>query len=223
MIDLPLHHAHAWNVTPAQAVDIQRKLAALVRPLPLHGRPRTLAGVDVSVLRGEVQAAVVVLDFGSLELVAEARWRGPAAFPYVPGLLSFREIPAVLRALELLDALPDLIMADAHGVAHPRRMGMAAHLGVLLDTPVVGVAKSKLLGAYAPPADTAGAQTPLYDGLEQIGVVLRTRAGVKPLFVSVGPRITMPEAVEVVLATQTHYRMPEPTRRAHLLSRRDFT
>ena len=102
-------------------------------------------------------------------------------------------------------------------------MGMAAHLGVLLDAPVLGVAKSKLLGAYAPPADTAGAQTPLYDGLEQIGVVLRTRAGVKPLFVSVGHRIKLPEAVEVVLATQTHYRMPEPTRRAHLLSRRDFT
>jgi deoxyribonuclease V len=227
MMELALHHLHAWDVTPAEAVAIQRDLASLVRAVPLARPPRTIAGVDVSVQRrkahdAEVQAAVVVLALPSLDVVASARWRGPAAFPYVPGLLSFREVPAVLRALEMLATLPDVIMADAHGLAHPRRMGMASHLGLLLDMPVFGVAKSKLVGDYAPPADEPGAQSPLYEGSEQIGVVLRTRVGIKPLFVSVGHRITLAETIALTLATHTRYRLPEPARRAHQYSREAF-
>lgn len=218
-MELTLHHAHAWDVTTGEAVEIQKRLAGLVRTLPLPRLPQTIAGVDVSVQRDEVQAAVAVLAFPSLEPLSHALWRGPVEYPYVPGLLSFREVPAVLRAIEALDFMPDLFMADAHGVAHPRRMGMAAHLGVLLDAPVVGVAKSRLIGDYAEPEDYAGAHTPLVDGDEQIGVVLRTRAGVKPLFISVGHRITLTEAVGLVIAAQTRFRLPEPTREAHLLSR----
>ncbi len=227
-----LHHTHAWDVTPAEAAEIQRELAGYVRALPLPRPPRTIAGIDVSVQQGTlpaqaglggtvmrggtvVQAAVVVLALPSLETIAQATWRGPADYPYVPGLLSFREVPAVLRALTALEEMPDLIMADAHGVAHPRRLGMAAHLGVLLERPVLGVAKSKLVGDYAMPADAVGAQSPLCADGEQIGVALRTRVGVKPLFVSVGHRITLAEAVAIVLATRTRFRLPEPARRAH--------
>lgn len=222
-MDLTLHHTHAWNVTTGKAIAIQERLASLVRTMPLRHTPRTIAGVDVSVQRDEVQAAVAVLAFPSLEPVNHALWRGPVEYPYVPGLLSFREIPALLHALEGLDAMPDLIMADAQGIAHPRRLGMAAHLGVLLDTPVLGVAKSRLVGDYAEPDDYPGAHTPLTDGNEPIGAVVRTRAGVKPLFVSVGHRVTLAEAVGFVLAAQTRYRLPEPTRHAHLLSRSNFT
>lgn len=219
---LTLHHAHEWNVPTGEAVEIQKRLAGQVRSVPLPHPPQTIAGVDVSVRRNEVQAAVAVLAYPSLEPLRQALWRGPVEYPYVPGLLSFREVPALLRALEELDVMPDLFMADAQGIAHPRRMGMAAHLGVLLDAPVVGVAKSRLIGDYAEPEDRVGAQSPLIDGDEQIGAVLRTRAGVKPLFVSIGHRITLAEAVSLVLAAQTRFRLPEPTRLAHLLSRSGF-
>ncbi len=223
---LTLHHAHAWDVPPAEAVAIQRRLAAEVRQIPLPQPPRTIAGVDMSVHTNlqpaEVQAAVAVLAYPGLETVAQARWRGPVQFPYVPGLLSFREVPAVLHALEQLDALPDLIMADAQGIAHPRRFGLAAHLGVLLDRPVLGVAKSRLTGAHDEPDDVRGATTPLWERDEPIGAVLRTRPGVKPLYISVGHRITLGEAVAWVVACLTRYRLPEPTRRAHLLSREGY-
>lgn len=216
---LQLHHAHPWNVTTGQAIAIQNELAALVRSESLQDLPATVAGVDVSVHRDEVQAAVAVLEYPSLDLVDHALWRGPVEYPYVPGLLSFREIPAVLRGLEQLDTLPDLIMADAQGIAHPRRLGMAAHLGILLDLPVIGVAKSRLVGEYSEPDDYSGARVPLLAEGEQVGEVVRTRGGVKPLFVSIGHRVTLPEAVALTLSCCTRYRLPEPTRQAHLLSR----
>jgi deoxyribonuclease V len=221
-MDLTLHNAHAWAVTTGQAIEIQRRLAGLVAQTPLPQPPRTIAGVDVSVHADEVQAAVAVLDFPTLEPVDHALWRGPVMYPYVPGLLSFREVPAVLEALRQLDTLPDLIMADAQGYAHPRRVGLAAHLGVLLDHPTFGVAKSRLVGTHAEPDDYPGATEPLMDKDEQIGVVVRTRAGVKPLYVSVGHRITLAECVEYTLSCLTRYRMPEPTRQAHLLSRHGY-
>lgn len=224
-MNLHLHHAHAWDVTPAQAAGIQARLAAQVRVEPLAHLPATIAGVDVSVREGAggsvAQAAVVLLSFPALEGIERAVWRGPVAWPYVPGLLSFREVPALLHALEKLNSLPDLIMADAQGIAHPRRLGLASHLGVLLDLPVIGVAKSRLIGAFVEPADVVGAQTPLLADGEQVGAVLRTRAGVRPLCVSVGHRVTLPEAIDLVLRCCTRYRMPEPTRLAHLLSRAD--
>lgn len=216
---LRLAHSHRWDLSPREAVVVQRELAGLVLQEPMPRPPHTVAGVDMSVRRGSVQASVVVLEVATLRPVAEALWRGPVTWPYVPGLLSFREIPALLHALEQLDVLPDLILADGQGVAHPRRFGIASHLGVLLDRPVIGVAKSRLVGTHDVVEDEAGSRTPLFDGAEVIGMVVRSRHGVKPLYVSVGHRVDLEQAVEWTLACVTRYRLPEPSRRAHLLSR----
>lgn len=217
---LTLYHAHAWNVSPEEAIAVQRTLAPLVRQEPLLQALQTIAGVDMSVRGDQVQAAVVVLSLPELALVEQAIWRGPVEFPYIPGLLSFREAPAVLRALEQLQALPDVIMTDSQGRAHPRHFGLACHLGVLLDWPVFGVAKSKLTGVYTEPASEPGAQTPLYSGKEVIGTVLRTRARANPVYISVGNHITLSEAVALTQACTKGYRLPEPTRQAHLLSKK---
>jgi deoxyribonuclease V len=219
-VNLVLHHAHAWNVTPEQAVALQRRLAPLVREEPLPRLPHTIAGVDMSVRGDQVQAAVVVLSFPDLLLIEQAIWRGPVEFPYVPGLLSFREVPAVLRALEQLQVQPDVIMTDSQGRAHPRRFGLACHLGVLLNWPVFGVAKSKLTGVHSELPAEPGVQTSLYSGKEEIGIVLRTRIRANPVYISVGHRITLPEAVALTLACTKGYRLPEPTRQAHLLSKK---
>ena len=184
--------------------------------------PSTIAGVDMSVRDGNVQAAIVVLSLPNLAVVDSATWRGPVRFPYVPGLLSFREVPAVLEALAGLSVWPDVIMADAHGRAHPRRCGLACHLGLLLDIPVLGVAKSRLTGTHQQPGREKGAAVPLVDRDETIGMVVRTRTDVKPVFVSVGHRILLDEAVEWALRCTTRYRLPEPTRQAHLLSRNEM-
>lgn len=217
-MQLTIHHTHAWDVTPEEAVALQRQLAPLVREEPLLAPPQTIAGVDMSVRDDQVQAAVVVLYYPTLETVDQAIWRGNVEFPYVPGLLSFREVPAVLRALEQLIAMPDLIMCDAQGRAHPRRFGLASHLGVLLDWPTLGVAKSLLTGKYDEVGATKGSHTPLRAGQETIGAVVRSRDKVNPLYVSVGHRLTLTEAIDITLACTTRYRLPEPTRQAHLLS-----
>ena len=215
-----LHHEHSWTVTPAEAVALQRTLAPLVLEERLAQMPHTIAGVDMSVRGDQVQAAVVVLSFPDLLLIEQAVWRGPVEFPYVPGLLSFREVPAVLRALEQLQVQPDVVMTDSQGRAHPRRFGLACHLGILLDRPVWGVAKSKLTGVHAELPGEPGGQVPLYSGKQEIGAVLRTRVRTNPLYVSVGHRITLPEAVALTFACGKGYRLPEPTRQAHLLSKK---
>jgi deoxyribonuclease V len=155
-----------------------------------------------------------------LEVIDQVVWEGETQFPYVPGLLSFREIPALLEALELLQIWPDLIMVDGQGRAHPRRLGIASHLGVLLDMPTIGVAKSRLTGYHHEVGAERGAQAPLRSGGEVIGAVLRTKTDVRPLYVSVGHRITLPEAVQWVLTCTTKYRLPETTRLADKLSKR---
>lgn len=218
-MQLTIHHAHAWDVTPGEAVTIQRTLAPLVREEPLAAPPQTIAGVDMSVRGDQVQAAVVLVAYPALTVLEQATWQGQVEFPYVPGLLSFREVPAVLRALEQLSTLPDLIMCDAQGRAHPRRLGLACHLGVLLDLPTVGVAKSLLTGKHDPLGPNKGDQVPLYSGRETIGAVVRSRTQIKPLYVSVGHRITLPEAIDLTLACTTRYRLPEPTRQAHVVSK----
>lgn len=218
-MQLTLHHAHAWAVTPEAAVNLQRELAPLVRAEPLVAPPQSIAGVDMSVCGDWVQAAVVVISYPALTMIEQAVWQGSVEFPYVPGLLSFREAPAVLRALQQLAAMPDLIMCDAQGIAHPRRLGLASHLGVLLDWPTVGVAKSLLTGRHAELPSTKGAYVPLYSGAEEIGAVVRSRTNVNPLYISVGHRITLPAAIDLTLACTTRYRLPEPTRQAHLLSK----
>lgn len=167
-----------------------------------------------STSRGRAIAGVIVYSFPELVEVERVTAERPVSFPYVPGLLSFREAPALLRALERLRHMPDLIFYDGHGYAHPRRFGIACHLGVVLDRPTIGCAKSRLVGAHAEPPRQAGLSTPLLDDGETIGAVLRTRTGVKPIYVSPGHRVSLGRAIELVLAVCDGYRIPKPTREA---------
>lgn len=214
-----LAQSHPWDVSPAEAVEIQRRLAPLVVEAPLAPGWRTIAGLDVSVRGDAVRAAVVVLDLADGgRVVDQAIWEGPVAFPYVPGLLSFREVPALIPALERLRALPDVLMLDAQGRAHPRRFGLACHLGVLLDRPALGVAKTLFVGRHGPLGDAKGSAAPLVHRDEVVGMALRTRERVHPVYVSVGHRLTLDEATALTLALAPTYKIPEPTRLAHKLS-----
>ncbi len=209
--------SHPWDLPGGEAVALQARLAEQVVPRTTFdpAAVRTVAGVDVS-FRGDVaRAAVVVLRFPDLEPVDYARAEVPVSFPYIPGLLAFREGPGVLAALEALAIWPDLLLFDAQGVAHPRRLGLAAHMGVILDWPSLGCAKSRLWGKHGPPGDAPGSWVPLCDGDEVIGAVVRSRTGVSPVYVSVGHRIDLPTAVEFVLRCTRGYRLPETTRYAH--------
>ena len=217
---IPLHHAHPWSVTPAEARAIQERLRGYVVTEDRLGPVRQVAGVDVGFEdRGKTtRAAVAVLRYPDLAPVEERLARAPTTFPYVPGLLSFREIPAVLAALDELTVQPDLILCDGQGTAHPRRFGIACHLGVLLDRPTIGVAKSRLIGTHAEVPPQKGAWVPLMDGAEIIGAVLRTRTQVRPVYVSPGHRVSLQTAIDHVMGCLTRYRLPETTRRADRLA-----
>ncbi len=208
---------HRWDLLVGEAQALQRRLAqqVITRTTFDAEAVQTVAGVDVGFPQGRARAAIVVLRLPDLQPVDYARAEMEVTYPYVPGLLTFREGPVVLAALESLSHWPDLFIFDGHGLAHPRRIGLAAHLGVLLDRPSIGCAKSKLTGSYREPGDRVGDWTPLQDGEETIGAVLRTRAGVKPVFVSIGHRVDLPTAVAMVLRCTTRYRLPETTRWAH--------
>lgn len=217
---LVLHHEHSWDVSTAEARDIQQRLCPLVKATGQLDDIGTVAGVDVGfdMENRLTRAAVVVLDFPTLESREQAVVKVPTRFPYVPGLLSFREAPAVLTALAKLERLPDVLLCDGQGLAHPRRFGIACHLGVLTDLPSIGVAKKRLVGTHDEPPDTRGAWVPLVHREETVGAVLRSRAGVKPIFVSCGHRVGLEAAVELVMACTTRYRLPETTRRADRLA-----
>lgn len=208
---------HPWHVSPAYARLIQSELAVEVERQDRLGNIRHIAGVDIGFeAAGTVtRAALVILSYPDLTLVERIVVREPTRFPYVPGLLSFREVPALLRAIDQVHTTPDLILCDGQGLAHPRRFGLACHLGVLLDCPSIGVAKTRLIGRYQEPAQIRGAWAPLTDRGETIGAVLRTRAGTHPLYVSVGHRISLASACDWVLACSPRYRLPETTRLAH--------
>ncbi|HMA35214.1 MAG TPA: deoxyribonuclease V [Chloroflexia bacterium] len=210
---------HRWDVSPAEAIAIQEQLRPLVRQTTTFALEdiRTVAGVDVS-YRDVARAAVVVLARPGLERIDQSIALRPSTFPYVPGLFSFREAPAVLDALARLQRPPDLLICDGHGYAHPRRFGLACHLGVYLDRPCIGCAKSRLVGTHAAPGPNPGDWTPLVDDGETIGAVLRTKRETKPLYVSVGHRIDLAMAVAVVLDCLRGYRLPEPTRLADILA-----
>jgi deoxyribonuclease V len=210
---------HRWSLSPREAIAVQRRLAASVSVEPLRGRPHLVAGVDAAFSRdGEHCIGGVVLWDLKAGAVAERHVAFRAlAFPYVPGLLSFREAPALLAALRKLRRAPDVLMCDGHGLAHPRRFGIACHLGVLADLPSLGCAKSRLIGSHRDPAAHRGSRQPLRDGGESVGAVLRTRSGVKPVFVSVGHRCDLASAERLVLACGARYRLPEPTRLADQL------
>lgn len=204
------------------AIAEQTRLAQQVSQTWNGREPRVVGGVDVAggLYGQDVRAAAVALAWPSLDLLAEAVFEQAPTFPYVPGLLSLREAPAVLAALDKLAIKPDLLMVDGQGIAHPRRLGIAAYLGVTLDLPTIGVAKSRLVGRHATPEDEVGAWTPLTDRGETIGVVLRTRRGANPLYISIGHRIDLPMALRLVQAALRGYRLPEPTRLADRLSKK---
>lgn len=211
---------HRFDLSIAEARALQERLAPEVIEADERRRLRLVAGIDIGFEDGgrTTRAAVAVLDADSLELVESALARRPTTWPYVPGLLSFREIPAALDALAALRSTPDLLVADGQGRAHPRRFGLASHLGWLVDRPTIGAAKSRLIGEAAPPAMARGASRPLIDRGEVVGAVLRTRAGVQPLYVSVGHRVSLRRAIKITLALSPRFRLPETTRCAHRLA-----
>jgi deoxyribonuclease V len=211
---------HRWDVSPEEAVAIQRRLRdemAQGEPVALD-QIHTVAGVDAS-YREIGRAAIAVFSFPELALLEEVTATREALFPYIPGLLAFREGPVALAAYERLTIRPDLLIFDAHGYAHPRRMGLASHLGIYLDRPSIGCAKSRLTGKYEEPGPEPGAWSPLVSRGEEIGRVVRTKARTRPIFVSVGYQITLSLAVEVVLRCVRGYRLPEPTRIADKLTK----
>ena len=209
---------HSWQVSITEALDIQRGLAAQVSRISEVTTPRFIAGVDISrqKAQGVATGAVVVLNYPELRLVETKIVEGELSFPYVPGLLSFRESPLTLAACERLTVTPDLILVDGQGIAHPRRMGLASHLGLLLDTPTIGCAKSLLCGSHEAPGVEPGSYAEVVDRGEVIGVALRTRLGVKPIYVSIGHKVDLQTAIHWVLKCCRGYRLPEPTRLAHL-------
>ncbi|MFC5927002.1 deoxyribonuclease V [Micromonospora vulcania] len=214
--------APAAPATPAEAVAVQeelRELVDLVGPGP--AAPATVAGLDVAYAQSGdlLAAAVTVLDARTLAVVDSAVSVGRPAFEYVPGLFAFRELPALLAALDRLTTVPDLLVCDGHGLAHPRRFGLACHLGVVTGLPAIGVGKTPLVGEWVPPSAERGSWSPLRDGGEIVGRVLRTQDGVKPVFVSVGHRMSLDNATAQVLALTPRYRLPETTRTADRLCR----
>jgi deoxyribonuclease V len=213
-----IHPLHPWNLTPTEAVALQRQLADRVRTDIALPACELIAGADVSYDIGSTRfyAGVVVLRTADLSIVERRGAALDSPFPYIPGLLSFREAPALLAAFARVQSQPQAVMVDGQGIAHPRRLGIASHLGLWLDLPCIGCAKSLLTGRFKEPARSAGSTSLLRDGPEVIGQVVRTKNGVKPLFVSVGHRIDLDSAVHWVLACCRGYRLPEPTRQAHL-------
>ena len=210
--------AHSWDLDPAEARQVQAELAPLVdrtTPLPLI---RTVAGADISYDRGGgiLFAAVVVVDIETLKVVEKVSLATPATFPYVPGLLSFREAPPILQAFARLQSRPDVLITDGQGLAHPRRLGIACHLGLLLDIPTVGCAKKRLCGRHEEPGVARGDGVPLTDKGEVIGAVLRSRRAIKPLFISVGHRTDLESALALILRLTPRYRVPVPIRLAHV-------
>ena len=215
---MKVERLHSWQVSVAQALDIQRRLASQVSRSGEVNTPRFIAGVDISAQKGQGMAtgAVVVLNYPELRLVETKAVQAKLDFPYIPGLLSFRESPLTLAACEKLSVTPDLILVDGQGIAHPRRLGLASHLGLLLNTPTIGCAKSLLCGAHEVPGVEPGSYAEVVDRGEVIGVALRTKLGVKPIYVSIGHKVDLQTAIYWVMKCCRGYRLPEPTRLAHL-------
>lgn len=216
---MKIRYLHEWDVCYAEAVGIQRELQGKIL-LEDSGTPqiRTIAGADISYSKKDslFYASVLVLDASTMELIEESSWTARVTFPYIPGLLSFREAPVLLKAFEKLRNRPDAVMFDGQGIAHPLRMGLACHMGLFLDLPTLGCAKKKLVGDYVEPAGVKGSMSELLHQGERVGSVLRTKDGVKPVFISPGHKMGHGRAAQIALMCCRGYRIPEPTRRAHL-------
>lgn len=206
---------HSWDVTPEEAREIQNRLRTEVIPTDQFGTINTVAGVDIGLKKDIALASVVVLSFPGLQVVDSEVAACAVRFPYIPGLLSFREVPPLLTAFDRLRTEPDLVIVDGQGIAHPRRFGLASHLGLILDKPTIGCAKSRLWGRYEEPGPEQGAYTHLVDKGEVIGTAVRTRTNVRVVYVSVGHRISLDSARTLTLACCRGYRLPETTRHAH--------
>lgn len=210
-----------WPRSAGEAIALQQRLSGEIVRADRFAPPATVAGIDVAYGRrgGPAHAAAVLFDLATLRPLEQAEATLAPEFPYVPGLLSFREGPAAVAAIRALRRRPDLLMCDGQGIAHPRRIGIASHLGLILDLPAIGVAKSRLIGTHAEPGPNRGDWTPLVDAGERIGAVVRTRARVRPVFVSIGHRVSLETAIALVLACTRGFRLPEPIRAADRLSR----
>ena len=214
---MKIKELHSWQVSTTEAIAIQQQLVSRVCRRNEVRNPRFIAGVDISSgrARDTATAAVVVLQYPEMTVVDSSVIQTETNFPYVPGLLSFREAPLIIQAYEKLNIEPDLVLVDGQGIAHPRRMGLASHLGLLLDKPTIGCAKSLLIGAHEQLSDESKSYTDITDEGEVIGAAVRTRSGVKPVYVSIGHRVDLPSAIHWVLACCRNYRIPEPLRLAH--------
>lgn len=208
-----------WNYTPKEAIALQKELREQVDLQPHQGSVKLVGGSDLSFNKGsdQAQAGITLLSFPEVERVGHAAVVSTISFPYIPGLLSFREIPPLMDAWQQLEVKPDVVLVDGHGIAHPRRMGIATHFGMVAGVPTIGCAKKILTGRHEPVPDERGAAVPLLDKGEQIGWVLRTREKVKPMFISPGNGLSMQQSLEIARQCMGRYRLPEPTRQAHQL------
>lgn len=215
---MQVQQLHSWQVTSDQARAIQRELATLVSKRNEVSSPKLIAGVDISPpnAQGVATGAIVILVYPQLTMVEVAVAEQRIGFPYVPGLLSFRESPLILAACQKLTTTPDLVLVDGQGIAHPRRLGLASHLGLLLNSPTIGCAKSILCGRHEPVGTAPGNFAEVRDNGEVIGAALRTKLGTKPLYISIGHKVDLPSAISWVMKCCQGYRLPEPTRLAHL-------
>lgn len=217
---MQIHPPYPWPQTESEALAIQEKWRSQVKTTPDFSSVNYVAGVDLAYSADDTitKAAIVVLSFPDLQLCDRAIALRPTTFPYIPGFLSFREVPAVLDAWEKLKICPDLLLCDGQGLAHPRRFGLACHLGVLTNIPAIGVAKSRFIGQHDPLEEKRGSWQPLIDQGEIVGAVVRSRTGVQPIYVSIGHRLDLTTAIDYVLQCTPKYRLPETTRLADQLA-----
>jgi len=217
---------HSWKVSPQEAIKIQKDLKPKISLKKSFSKIDKIAGADVTYYQNKMIAGVIIFEFPNLKIIEKQSFISSINFPYIPGLLTFREGPSLLEAFKKIKIAPDVILFDGQGIAHPRRMGIATHLGLFLNRPTIGCAKSRLSGKYTSVGEQKGDYTPLKEGEEVLGVVLRTRKGVKPIFLSPGHKIDLPNSIEIVLKCIVKYRLPLPVREAHIFVnqiRNDFS
>lgn len=217
---MKIQKTHPFDLAPAEAIHLQEELRTLIYPTGDPGEISLVAGTDASYSRGsnEIYAVVVVLRYPDLTVIERVSACSVTSFPYIPGLLTFREGPALIEAFQRLESEPDVILFDGQGIAHPRGLGIASHIGVLLDRPTIGIAKSLLVGTARDPGPEPGSTSPILHDGETIGMAVRTKRRTKPIYVSVGHKIDLLRAVDLVLTTTRGYKLPEPTRQAHLFA-----